>query len=228
MLILLAKLPSFGVKHQWFRSYISGRIQFVTVDGYLSNPLPVSIGVSQGSILGPLLFWLFLNDLPTIPQLSKTTMDADDTECESASKPEDYKEFETTINNDLYKVKEYLDTNKLSPMFQGEFMLVWTYQSLAKVPDIRIHINNESLKQVTVSKYLGMKINSNLKWDDHINVIIPKISSKIDILYDFTLRKDFVILQLYWWLFSSTKHCSWNMVYCMVVILQLYFPSYNV
>ncbi len=41
-----------------------------------------------------------------------------------------------------------------------------------------------------------------------------------------TLRKDFVILQLYWWLFSSTKHCSWNMVYC-VVILQLYFPSYN-
>ncbi len=66
-------------------------------------------------------------------------------------------------------------------------MLVGTYQSLAKVPDIRIHINNEPLKQVTVSKYLAMKIDSNLKWDDHINAIIPKIASKIGILR--SLRK---------------------------------------
>ncbi len=105
------------------------------------------------------------------------------------SQKPDYKELESTINNDLYKVKEYFDTNKLSlnvPKY--EFMLVGTYQSLAKVPDIRIHINNEPLKQVTVSKYRGMKIDSNLKWDDHINAIIPKISSKIGILR--SLRKN--------------------------------------
>ncbi len=82
----------------------------------------------------------------------------------------------------------YFDTNKLSlNVPKCDFMLVGTYQSLAKVPDIRIHINNEPLKQVTVSKYLGMKIYSNLKWDDHINAIIPKISSKIGILR--SLRK---------------------------------------
>ncbi len=104
------------------------------------------------------------------------------------SKPEDYKKLESTINNDLYKVKEYFDTNKLSlNVPKCEFMLVGTYQSLAKVHDIRIHINNEPLKQVTVSTYLGMKIDSNLKWDDHINDIIPKISSKIGIFR--TLRK---------------------------------------
>ncbi len=68
-----------------------------------------------------------------------------------------------------------------------EFMIVGIYQSLAKVPDNRICLNNEPLKQVTISKYLGMKIDSNLKWDDHINAIIPKISSKIEILR--SLRK---------------------------------------
>ncbi len=59
-------------------------------------------------------------------------------------------------------------------------MLVGTYQSLDKVPNIRIRINNEPLKQINVSKYLGMNIDSNLKWDDHINAIVPKISSKLE------------------------------------------------
>ncbi len=67
------------------------------------------------------------------------------------SKPEDYKELESTINNDLYKVKEYFDTNKLSlNVPKCVFMLVGTYQSFDKVTDIRVHINNEPLKQVTI------------------------------------------------------------------------------
>ncbi len=111
----------------------------------------------------------------TIPQSCETTMYADDTECESASKPEDYKELESTINSDHNRVKEYFDTNKLSlNVPKCAFMLVGTYQSLAKVPDKSIHISNEPLKQVTVSTYLGMKIYSNLQWDDHINAIISK------------------------------------------------------
>ncbi len=66
-------------------------------------------------------------------------------------------------------------------------MLVGKYQSLVKVIDIGIHINNESLKQVTVSKYLGMNIDPNLKSDEHINAIIATMSSKIGILR--SLRK---------------------------------------
>ncbi len=80
--------------------------------------------------------------MPTITQSCETTMYADNAECELAWKPEDYTDLETTINNDLYRVKEYFDTNKLSlNVAKCEFMQVGTYQSLAKVPDIRIYIN---------------------------------------------------------------------------------------
>ncbi len=167
------------------------------MDAHLSDPLPVSIGLPQGSILDPLLFLLFLNDLPTIPQSCETTMYADYTQYETDSKPEDYKELESTINKDLYRVKGYFDTNKFSlNVPKCELMLAGAFQSLAKVPDIRIHINNEPLKQVTVSKYLGMKIDSNLKWDDHINAIIPKISSKIGILRSIRKIVPIAILKL--------------------------------
>ncbi len=61
-------------------------------------------------------------------------------------------------------------------------MLIGTFQSLAKMPDIHDHIGNVPLNQVTVAKYHGMFIDSNLKWDVHINKLVPKISARIGIL----------------------------------------------
>ncbi len=66
-------------------------------------------------------------------------------------------------------------------------MLIDTFQSLTKMLDIYVHIHNEPLNQVNVAKYLGMFIDSNLKWDDHINKLVPKFSAKIGILR--SLRK---------------------------------------
>ncbi len=152
--ILLAKLPSFGItgmEHKWFKSYLSERYQSVSVDGHLSSPLPVSICVPQGSILGPLLFLLILNDLPTVTESCETNMYADDTEIDSASKPDCPEELENNINSDLCKISEYFN------------MLIGTYQSLAKMPETSIHINNEPLHKVTISKYTSMFIDSNLK-----------------------------------------------------------------
>ncbi len=103
-------------------------------------------------------------------------MYVDATEIDSASKPDCPEELENNFNSDLCKISEYFNINRLSlNVSKCEFMLIGTYQSLAKMPEMSIHINNEPLHKVTISKYLCIFIDSNLKWDDHINNIIPKL-----------------------------------------------------
>ncbi len=110
-------------------------------------------------------------------------MYADDTEINSASKPDCPEKLESNLNSNLCKISEYFNINRLSlNVPKCEFMLIGMYQSLAKMLEMSIHINNEPLHKVSISKYLGMFIDFNLKWDDHINNIIPKISAKIGIL----------------------------------------------
>ncbi len=75
------------VELQWFTSYPNGRLQTVIIDGSLSCSLPVTVGVPQGSILGPLLFTLYENELPKIAENYLTSMYVDDTELEHAKVP---------------------------------------------------------------------------------------------------------------------------------------------
>ncbi len=81
---------------------------------YLSGSLPLTVGVPQGSILGPLLFTLYVNELPKVAKNCLTSMYADDTELEHATKPQDIHLMGTTINNDLDKLQSYFESNKLS------------------------------------------------------------------------------------------------------------------
>ncbi len=172
-----------GIEHQWFRNYLTGWSQLVIVSEHLSNPLPLTVGVPQRSIRGPLLFLLFLNDLPAVMETCSTNMFADDTEIEDTCKPEEHSTLENNIKSDLSRIKLYFDTNRLSiNVTKCEFMQIDTYQSIAKMPNLMFHINNEPLKKVSIAKYLGMYIDENLKLDEHINVMIPKISAKIGIL----------------------------------------------
>ena len=117
-----------GLEHQWLCCYLTGRSQSVSVDRHLSDPLPVNIGVPQGLILGPLLFLLFLNDLPTVTECCVINMFADDTEIDSSAKPECSPELESNVNIDLCRVKQYCDINILSLNVQKcEFILIGTH-----------------------------------------------------------------------------------------------------
>ena len=94
-----------------------------------------------------------------------------------------FRSLHSTVTSPLY-----IDINRLSlNVHKCEFVLIGTHQSVANMVHVIIHTNNESLKHVSVAKYLDLYIGSNLKWDDHINDMIPKISAKIGILR--SLRK---------------------------------------
>ncbi len=110
--ILLKKLKYYvvsDVELKCFTIFIPGRMQTVIIEGSLSGSLPVTVGVPQGSILGPLLFTLYVNELPKVAENCLTSMYADDIELEHATKPQYIQLMEITINNDLDKLQSYFE-----------------------------------------------------------------------------------------------------------------------
>ncbi len=176
--ILLLKLTRYEIsssERKWFESYLTDRTQSVSVDGQLSDSLPVTIGVPQGSILGPLLFLLYLNDLPSVTESCSVSLFADDTEMDDAKNPEEFDELKKWIIDDLSCLKTYFDDNIFSVnVDKCEFMLLGTYQALQNIPSSQIHINNEPLRQVSVAKYFGMYID-----ETYFGIIILIQLSKI-------------------------------------------------
>ena len=113
--ILLQKLKLYGVCQaslNWFASYLTERTQKTFVDGVLSDTSTIKCGIPQGSILGPLLFIIYINDLPSCDLYSKVRMYADDTSLTVAHSDE-YTQ-EQLMNHDLHQIHYWLITNKLS------------------------------------------------------------------------------------------------------------------
>ena len=113
--ILLDKLKHYGIRgktHDWLNSYLTDRKQCVSVNGTLSEDLYIDTGVLQGSILGPLLFLIYINDFTESSNIFKFVMFADDT-CLFLSK-KDLNNLQATLENELPKVSDWLVANKLS------------------------------------------------------------------------------------------------------------------
>ena len=173
--ILLKKLQHYGIRGiplNLLKSYLSNRKQYTFVNGSKSTELLIDIGVPQGSVLGPLLFLLYINDLPNA-SLLLTRLFADDTCLLFSAKTID--ELQIVINREMRKIEHWMSCNKLSINYKKT-----KYMLLYRQPNQRpftLYINDNKIDKVNCFKYLGVKIDNKLTWREHIKYIEGKLSS---------------------------------------------------
>ena len=171
--ILSRKLKSIGLDDNslnWFKSYLTNRQQKTSINDTLSSSLPVSVGVPQGSILGPLLFIIYINDMPSIVKHCKVILYADDTLLYYSSNSA--REIEKYVNEDLHLICRWLNENLLTlNCAKSKFVLFGSSKRLKAFTNISIHVNDHELAREQTFKYLGITFSENLTWTDHLSNI---------------------------------------------------------
>ena len=179
--LLIGKLERYGfvgTSLNLIKSYLTNRRQCVDYNGIKSNLKPVLIGVPQGSILGPLLFLLYINDFPNASKNTTFLQYADDTaiffESDTANK------LQLLIESESLHICNWLMANKLTLNTQKTVFQV--YKSSDKALKLSIKLNNVEILETATVKYLGVYIDSGLKWSAHISHTALIISRNIGII----------------------------------------------
>ena len=183
--VLLYKLKYYGVTDTAFdllKSYLTNRKQYVVFDGCQSEHVEIYTGVPQGSILGPLFFSIYINDLITVSDRLNFLMYADDTTIYFNLEDFDNLTKETDINRELEKVNIWLKLNKLSLNTQKTKLMLF-HRKQKHLDEINVVINGIGIEHVPSFNFLGIMLDENLSWKSHIEMVGNKISKVTGILY---------------------------------------------
>ena len=196
--ILLKKLEHYGVRGitlQLLKSYLQNRKQYVIVDGHKSQTKTVTIGVPQGSVLGPLLFLIYINDLPLATKRLNSILFADDTTLFTQNT--NINSLINDMREDLQLVSEWLIANSLTLNIGKTYYVIF---STREVPnDLQIKIGLQTIERHSSGKFLGVILDEKLTFGEHLTQIISKVSKIVGLFY--SLKKTFpldVIHKLYY------------------------------
>ena len=182
--ILLKKLDHYGVRGiplQWFHSYLAKRQQYVSINGCASDKLVITHRVPQGSVLGPLLFLIFINDLPNVSKYLTFYLFADDTNIYFES-PE-LSKIEKVVNRELRKVRKWLEANRLALNVDKTNFVIFHSQQRKLTDHIVLKIGNKKIKQESYVKFLGVLLDSNLSWKFHLAELSKKLARTAGLFY---------------------------------------------
>ena len=183
--VLLYKVKYYGVTDTAFdllKSYLTNRKQYVVFDGGQSEHVEIYTGVPQGSILGPLFFSIYINDLITVSGRLNFLMYADDTTIYFNLEDFDNLTKETDINRELEKVNIWLKLNKLSLNTQKTILMLF-HRKQKHLDKINVVINGIEIEHVPSFNFLGIMLDENLSWKSHIEMVGNKILKVTGILY---------------------------------------------
>ena len=177
--ILLDKLLYYGIKGTelaWFKSYLTNRSQFVSDNGTNSHTLSITTGVPQGSILGPLLFIIYMNDIHNASSKFHAILFADDTNFSTLcsfdvniDKNCNSLQLSTNINKELKNIQIWLEINKLSiNVKKTKFMIFHHKQRNNENLIPQLNLNEQIIERVTDFDFLGLTIDLHLTWNGHV------------------------------------------------------------
>ena len=184
--IMLHKLQYYGITGislQWFKSYLTNRRQYVQFKDSISSESPLTTGVPQGSILGPLMFIIYMNDIAHVTDKFHFTIYADDTTliapiCSFAiNSNQDYVHIAENINKELQIITDWLALNKLSLNAKKTKMMIFHFHQ-RKISHMKLNlkINKTKIEQVKEFCFLGVMFDECITWKSHIKKIASKIS----------------------------------------------------
>jgi len=177
--LLVHKLQHYGITGRnsiWVENFLKNRQQAVIVDGATSKFIPVESGVPQGSVLGPMLFLFYINDLPQQVS-SDTRLFADDTICK---RPVTSAQDQNTLQNDLNQLTVWEDRWNMS--FHPAKCQVLRCNKSKKKHNSTYVLHDHPLEVVDTTQYLGVTLSADASWEPHINAITCKVNRALGFL----------------------------------------------
>ena len=208
--LLLKKLYRYGIRgvaHNWLTDYMNNRKQYVHYDGISSSTGNISCGVPQGSILGPLLFILYINDISKVSDNLCSILFADDSSFFIQGK--DVTLMTSILNIELRKLVLWIQSNKLSLNVEKTNFILFKPRKKRIHESINIDINSRQIERIYHTKFLGIYISCDLSWDHHTRYISSKISKGIGIIYKLRKYLSFkTLLSMYYtFVFPYINYC---------------------
>ena len=174
--ILLNKLYHYAwysrFAFNWFSSYLSDRQQYVQYNGVNSSRRCIKFGIPQGSILGPLLFLVYINDMCNVSKILDLILFADDTNVSFSHKNVDV--IQKTLNDELPKLSDWCNANKLPVNLKKSKFMIFRPRQKRQTLDIKLEINHCAIERVKETVFLGVILDETFSWKPHIANVARK------------------------------------------------------